>query len=305
MKKVDIFFSIIIPTYNNANYLKIALDSVIKQSFQNFEVLVIDNNSSDNTSEIISSFNDIRISEYKINNKGIIAASRNFGIRNSRGNWICFLDSDDLWYQSRLEIIYNNIRKYPEHNVFSTNVYKTYTKSNKKIKLFCGPLLTDKYRSLLLYGNRLSTSNTVIKKDFLTKNKILFIENSDYVTVEDYDLWLRLAFIKAKFLSINDFLGEYLIHNNNASGNLLLHNSNLNKLLKHHVFNVQKFSKNKDQLWIKIYNCRRFINFLISRKRISFKYIYKIMVVFSKAPFFIIENLVMRLSFLIIHKIIK
>ena len=139
----------------------------------------------------------------------------------------------------------------------------------------------------------------------MNKNKILFIENKDYVTVEDYDLWLRLALINAEFKFINDFQGEYLIHNSNSSGKLKLHNYNLNKLLKYHVFNVQKFSKNKSQLWLKIFNSRKFINYLSSIRRINIKYIYKAIVIFSKSPFFIIEYFIFRLSFLIFNKIKK
>ena len=94
--------SVVIPTYNHAHYLKQALQSVIDQTYDNWEALVVDNHSEDNTDDIVNSFNDKRIKLFKIHNKGIIAASRNLGIKHSIGKWVAFLDSDDWWYPERL-----------------------------------------------------------------------------------------------------------------------------------------------------------------------------------------------------------
>ena len=85
--------SIIIPTYNNAEFLGKALKSVIDQTYGSWEAIVIDNNSTDQTDEVINKFQDIRIKYYKISNYGIIAKSRNLGINLAKGEWIAFLDS--------------------------------------------------------------------------------------------------------------------------------------------------------------------------------------------------------------------
>ena len=296
MKVKNILFSVIIPTFNNSRFLKLAIESVLSQTYTNFEILIINNNSTDDTSRIISSFNDFRISEFKINNSGVIAKSRNMGIRLSKGEWICFLDSDDKWYKSRLETILKNIQKYFKFDVFTTNEFKTFINSSKKKKLFYGPLLSNKYKSLLLYGNRLSTSATVVRKDFLKKNKILFDETISYITVEDYDLWLKLALRNAKFKFINKFEGEYLIHNNNSSGKFELHNNNLNNLLKNHVYKIQEFSTNKNKLWTNIYSCREFIKLIKSKNILKINNIQEILIVFFKAPFFIIKYICIRIG---------
>ena len=78
--------------------------SVLNQTYLNWEVLVIDNYSTDNTDALISEINDIRIKLFKIRNEGVVAVSRNLGIRNSSGEYIAFLDSDDLWLPKKLEI---------------------------------------------------------------------------------------------------------------------------------------------------------------------------------------------------------
>ena len=96
--------SVIIPTYNRASDLKRALNSVQEQTFVNWEALVVDNNSEDNTDEIVIGFNDPRIKLFKINNDGVIAASRNKGIKEASGEYIAFLDSDDWWAPNKLEL---------------------------------------------------------------------------------------------------------------------------------------------------------------------------------------------------------
>ena len=72
--------SVVIPTYNHADFLKVAITSVLKQTYQNFEIIIVDNHSNDHTNEVVDSFNDDRIHLYKINNYGIIATSRNLGV---------------------------------------------------------------------------------------------------------------------------------------------------------------------------------------------------------------------------------
>ena len=105
MASNEILFSIVIPTYNRANLIKRCIESVINQTYQNWEAIIVDNYSEDNTEEIVSSFNDERIRFYKNHNYGVISVSRNFALDNSNGHWICFLDSDDSWASDKLEQI--------------------------------------------------------------------------------------------------------------------------------------------------------------------------------------------------------
>ena len=102
------FFSIIIPTFNQSSFLQKALKSVFNQTFKNFEVIVVDNNSKDGTKKVVKSFNNIVYRN--INNEGIISKSRNLGLKISRGKWIAFLDSDDFWDKDRLKISCNLIK---------------------------------------------------------------------------------------------------------------------------------------------------------------------------------------------------
>ena len=241
--------SVVIPTYNHADFLKIAITSVVEQTYQNFEIIIVDNHSNDHTNEVVNSFNDNRIHFHKINNNGVIAASRNLGVDHTKGEWIAYLDSDDFWYPTRLECLIDNMHSSLNYDVISTNEYKTDNLTGKKTKLIYGPLDGEKYKCLLLYGNRLSPSASIVRKEFLIKNEVRFNESSNFVTVEDYDYWLQLAFLDANFKFIKSFEGEYLVHGGNSSGFQALHKRNELNLLKHHVFNVQKFMDNKENLW--------------------------------------------------------
>ena len=99
MKKI----SIIIPTFNRKNELIRAINSVLKQTYTFWELLIVDNHSSDGTLNYINSIDDNRIRFLSINNNGVIASSRNLGIRQSTGEYIAFLDSDDWWKEDKLE----------------------------------------------------------------------------------------------------------------------------------------------------------------------------------------------------------
>ena len=105
------------------------------------------------------------------------------------------------------------------------------------------------YENLLVKGNQLSTSATVVKLDFINNKKIFFNENNSHFSVEDYDYWLKLTFFGAKIRFINKFLGIYNLHNLNISMERKMHRNNLLNVIHDHSFNVQKISKNKNKIW--------------------------------------------------------
>jgi glycosyltransferase involved in cell wall biosynthesis len=290
--------SVVIPTYNHADFLKVAITSVVEQTYKNFEVIIVDNNSNDHTNEVVYSFNDDRIHLYKINNNGIIAVSRNLGVDHAKGDWIAYLDSDDYWYPTRLQCIVDSMNNDPNYDIFSTDEYKYNKLSGKKTKLIYGPLKGQKYRSLLLFGNRLSPSASLVRKEFLLKNDVRFNESHNFVTVEDYDYWLQLALLNARFKFIHSFEGEYLVHGGNSSGQMVLHKSNLLSLLKHHIFNVQEFDSDREILWRnmqEIVSIRWNIQYLKSGELVVFSKVY--LMSLKVSPYFVCRWVLYKFKF--------
>ena len=113
--------SIIIPTFNHAYYLERCLKSIESQTISNYEIIIIDNHSTDNTNEVVNSFNDARLKLLKVHNNGVIAISRNKGILEAKGDWIAFLDSDDFWYPKKLEVSMKFISDNNQFEVISSN----------------------------------------------------------------------------------------------------------------------------------------------------------------------------------------
>jgi len=248
------FFSVIIPTFNREKIISTAIDSVFNQSFKDFEILVIDNGSTDNTKKIIlDKFPDKRIRYIYQSASGTPALPRNKGIKLSQGKWLCFLDSDDKWSPNKLEKIYEFICNEESLDVICHNE-QMWNPLNNKINnlLRYGPDSADLYKVMFLSGNRLSTSATSVKRSFLVEKELEFNTSRDFCMVEDYHLWLMLAFYKAKFLFIDDVLGFYRVGNQNLISNRKLFCNNLENLLKFHTRHVQNFESNKERLWSKL-----------------------------------------------------
>jgi glycosyltransferase involved in cell wall biosynthesis len=118
------YFSIIIPSYNRAHSIRKAIDSILTQTFKDFEIIVIDDASKDNTQEVISSIEDDRIYYFKNEINKERCVSRNIGIEKSKGKYICFLDSDDYHLPDHLQEIYNEIQSKGEpKGFFFTNAW--------------------------------------------------------------------------------------------------------------------------------------------------------------------------------------
>jgi glycosyltransferase involved in cell wall biosynthesis len=247
------FFSIIIPTYNRSNKLKYTITSVLNQTFEDFELLIMDDGSTDDTDAIVKSFNDPRVSYTWESNSVGPATPRNRGIKIAKGQWISFLDADDLWYADRLNIVYNYIKKHPNYDVFCHNEMLYNWDSKSKSQLFYGPFTKNFYENLLIRGNCLSTSATTIRNSLINKYDIEFNISEDYVIVEDYDFWLKLAYHNANFFFIPDILGEYVIQNDNISHDNYKSFKNEKNVLKNHVYSIQNFDSNKNKLWKKTF----------------------------------------------------
>ena len=203
------FFSIVIPTYNQLNLLKKALASIEQQTFNDYEVIIIDNNSNDGTRDYL--INKKGIVYKSINNEGVIAKSRNLGIQESKGQWISFLDSDDFWSKNKLYDTFNEIKKNYFNVICNDEWIINLFKNEKKIWSY-GPYEKDFYKKLLLFGNRNSTSATSVNKKFLVDNQIKFNEKKEFVTAEDYEFFLHIASKNGVFRYLNAPLGIHLFH---------------------------------------------------------------------------------------------
>jgi glycosyltransferase involved in cell wall biosynthesis len=208
--------SVIIPTYNHARYLGRALQSVVDQTYVNWEVIVIDNHSTDNTDELVASFSDPRITYLKIHNNGIIARSRNKGINIAKGEWIAFLDSDDWWAVEKLQILFESISENVDliyHDLEVVNDHPRFF-SRKKIKSW--QVKTPALMNLLLEGNCIGNSSVVVRKSLLEQIGGLN-ESPEVIAAEDYNTWLRIAQLTDQFLYLPRRLGYYFIHDQGMS----------------------------------------------------------------------------------------
>jgi len=221
--------SVVIPTYNHAHFLGKALGSVIAQTHGNWEAIVVDNHSSDNTVEVVGGLRDPRIRLVQINNNGVIAASRNRGISEARGEWLAFLDSDDFWYPEKLK----KCLALASEGCDLVCHGERWFGSGRDRQVFYGPESRATYPSLLLDGNCLSTSAIVMKTE---KARAVggFLEEPEIVTAEDYDFWLRLAKEGAKIGFVREILGEYTIHSGNQTRGVVRHTDAVIAVLERH-----------------------------------------------------------------------
>jgi glycosyltransferase involved in cell wall biosynthesis len=208
--------SIIIPTYNHSRYLGRALQSIHDQTYRNWEVIIVDNHSTDDTFDVVKKFDDPRVTYLKIHNDGIIAASRNMGINAARGNWLAFLDSDDWWSADKLEIC----SKYIDDNLDLIHhdldvVYDQPSFFNRRLtcsRQLKPPMLED----LLIKGNAIVNSTVIVRKKLLKKIGGIS-EDKNMVASEDYNTWLRIAAVTERFKYVPKSLGCYQVHSNGIS----------------------------------------------------------------------------------------
>lgn len=201
-------FSVIIPLYNKAPYIEKALRSVLAQSFKDYEIVVVDDGSTDGSGEIAETVLSQSSSKYNIiyqPNAGVSTA-RNNGVSASHGDYICFLDADDWWAPIFLERMEWLIKEYPEAGIYGTNYY--YVKNGRQ-RVCVTTAETGYIDYCKVYAEKLQMPLTSISTA-LTRR--VFDEFGGFRPVlklgEDFDLWIRIA-LKYKVAFLNEPLAFY------------------------------------------------------------------------------------------------
>jgi glycosyltransferase involved in cell wall biosynthesis len=240
--------SVVMPTFKQQNFIKKAIQSLIMQTYENWELIIIDNNKDNSSSEIVKSFKLNNIKIFKIKNNGCIAKSRNLGIKKSKGDWVAFLDSDDYWSHQKLElsIKYANLLKADliYHSLYSynnsTNKKKVLEDKNINIKK---PILN----SLLKNGNLIANSSVLVKKKILEQIDLISEDNS-IITWEDFDTWLRIAKVTDKFVQVPKTLG-YCYTGQGTASSLLQTIKNNENFKKFYFKDIKKLNLKKNLWW--------------------------------------------------------
>jgi glycosyltransferase involved in cell wall biosynthesis len=188
------FFSIIIPLYNKEHYILNALNSVVNQNFTDFEVIIIDDGSTDNSLDIVSNIEDNRIRIFKQENRGA-AFTRNRGIEKSKGEYIALIDADDYWYPNHLSELKKLIKTFPNEGLYCNNYEISYSNNfthkaifNFEYKKHC-VIIDDYFKYSIINCIAWTSSVCFTKEKFNALNGF----NTNLEIAEDLDLWNRFA----------------------------------------------------------------------------------------------------------------
>ena len=224
--------SIIMPAFNAEKTIYSAIDSVLNQSFNEWELLIINDGSSDGTLDVISVFKDKRIKLINQANQGV-AAARNSGLKIACGEYIAFLDADDLWLPSKIQKQVSTFSQFGEEVALIYTGYRGFKFSSiDSFSMVTEPINIhedDYYR--LLVSDYIATLTVMIRRDIL---KEIGYFREDLRGTEDWDYWIRIAKLY-KLKKINEELALYRISSGSLSSNKLTHSDEELKVLKIHL----------------------------------------------------------------------
>ncbi len=210
--------SIVMPSYNTAKYIGDSIDSVIAQTYTNWELLIVDDCSTDNTEEVVASYSDARIHFIKKDKNSGAAESRNIALREAKGKWIAFLDSDDTWECKKLE---KQIRFMVENDYkFTYTDYRIQLNGTWLPYIYTGPKKVNE-RKMKDYCY-FSTITVMYDREYVGLVQIENVRKNN-----DYAMWLKII-KKANCYRLAECLSNYIKHDGSISSGSKL------KLIKHH-----------------------------------------------------------------------
>lgn len=237
------FFSIVIPTYNRADFILNTLDTIFEQTFRDFEVIVVDNCSTDNTREVLQDLiqaNKIRFIQHDKNYER--AKSRNTGMKHAKGEFLTFLDSDDFMYPDNLKDAYEYVQVNPEKKVFH-NLYELVNEQKEKVYDYHFEKLTNSLKQIA-EGNFLSCIGVFIHQEVYTS--IFWDESPELTGSEDYEFWLRVL---ANFPDLGriEKVNNGILDHNNRSVNTF----QISQAEKRFAYFIEKLEK--EEVYQKVY----------------------------------------------------
>lgn len=179
--------SVVVPAYNQGHYLAQAIQSVLDQTYQHFEIIVVDDGSTDNSREIVEAYSDPRIHYIYQENRGLPAA-RNTGLRNATGQFLTYLDSDDLFLPQKIEVLLCYLENHPDVGLVAGQVIPVDNSGRQIGKTFDTKIPEDS--SLLLLGNPITVGSVMLRRYWQQQVGIFDESLRSY---EDWEMWLRLA----------------------------------------------------------------------------------------------------------------
>ncbi len=250
MSSVTPFFSIVIPTYNRAHLIDKTIKSILAQEFIDYEVIVIDDGSTDNTELVMNGFNDSRIVYIRKQN-GERGAARNYGRERARGSYVNFFDSDDLMYPHHLQVAFDFVLSNSNPEIFHLG-YDFKTPDGEVTKRV--NQLSNESIDTILFDNILSCNGVILRKDIA--NRFPFHEDRKLASAEDWELWIRL-------------ISRYtLIFNNRITTSVISHDQRsirtitIDKLISRDTLLIAKLKE--DHLVMKKYG-KKFSQFIAQR----------------------------------------
>lgn len=205
--------SVIVTTFNRCEMLANTIQSILEQTFFDFELIVIDNMSEDGTREYIGSIQDERIRYIRNQNYGVIAKNRNYGIREAKGSYIAFCDDDDLWMPNKLDIQVTLLQNNPSQVMCYSQAELFFDNQTLK-KLMIRRSVKKSHFIHLLQGNFIPNSSVLIKRDVF--DQLGFLNESSEIR-EDYEMWLRVA-NNFSIVGTDQVLIRYRLHSSNNAG---------------------------------------------------------------------------------------
>lgn len=222
--------SVVIPAYNAAATLPETLNSVFSQSFTDFEVIVVDDGSTDATPELLAAYGE-RIRVHRKPNEGKPAATRNLGVGAARGEYMAFLDADDCWEKDKLALQVALLDERPDVGLVYTGDV-TIDETGRRLSVNpCPPGATGRMYEELSVHNVMVGSSVVVRRRAIVEAGGF---DESLTSIENWDLWIRIAREWA-IDCIDKPLTLYRIHSGNRSGNVELRRENIFRVLaKHH-----------------------------------------------------------------------
>lgn len=210
MKTENPAITVLMPVYNAEIFIREAIDSILNQTFSDFEFLIFNDGSTDRTEEIIKNYHDDRIRFFSSKRNIGYLHHLNDGIKIAKGKYIARMDSDDIAYINRFETQFKYLEQNPDVGVCGS--YSNLFGSAKGLSK--NPIEHDEILAQLPFGNAFIHPSVMIRKSVLSDNNLLY--NNEFYKSEDYELWVKLSKI-AKLHNIPKALLKYRVHENQVS----------------------------------------------------------------------------------------